>query len=464
MLVVTDSRRDHTVRTRHDRKGYRAPPQLTGVRPDNYASAMASVDLGDAFPLPQLRAMQPVVWINPHRVPWREARRHIDYTEADIEAVRDRFRRARALAAHLFPEERWIDSPGTVESPLQPLNATHRVAERVFVKLDSRLPIAGSIKARGGVYEVLHHAERLAVAHGIVEPRADLLPLASQRARSLFARHTVAVGSTGNLGVSIGTMSRALGFRTTIHMSADAQDWKKRRLRELGAEVVEYESDYSEAVRCGRLAAEGDRNTYFVDDEHSADLFLAYAASGGYLRDQLETAGVAVDEEHPLFVYLPCGVGGGPGGVCLGLKLEYGDAVRCFFVEPTHSPAMILGLATGRHNEVSVADIGLDNATIANGLAVGRPSGFVGRLLDRTIDGAITVTDESLLRWTARVHRDDALRLEPSAAAGPAGLVRLADGPLASVAGATHLVWATGGGALPDEEFERYLAQAARLD
>ncbi len=407
--------------------------------------------------------MQPVVWINPRRLPWHEARRSIEYGETDIVAVRDRLRRARRLTAHLFPDEVWLDSPGTIESILQPLAPVRGIAGRIFAKLDSRLPIAGSIKARGGVYEVLSHAERLAVAAGIVEPGADLLPLASPSARRLFAAQCIAVGSTGNLGLSIGTMSRALGFRATIHMSSDARGWKKKRLRELGAAVLEYESDYSEAVRRGRLAAETDDSTYFVDDENSPELFLAYAAAARYLRDQLETALVTVDEEHPLFVYLPCGVGGGPGGVCLGLKIEYGDAVKCFFVEPTHSPAMTLGLSTELHHEISVADIGLDNATIADGLAVGRPSGFVGRTLGRTIDGAITVTDESLLRWLARVYKDEGLRLEPSATAGIAGLARLANDSVADFDRATHVVWATGGGMLPDDEFRRYLASADRL-
>jgi len=73
---------------------------------------------------------------------------------------------------------------------------------------------------------------------------------------------------------------------------------------------------------------------------------------------------------------------------------------------------MLLGVHTGLHEGISVQEIGIDNLTAADGLAVGRPSGFVGRAMQRLIDGYATVTDEELYRLLALLEQTQGLRLE----------------------------------------------------
>lgn len=424
--------------------------------------------------LADVAAIRELFWVNPQAWPASQALPTVPLGPADVADAAARLERFRPYLAQVFPET--APQGGRIESALRAAPALQEALAqaagrsfpgRLLVKLDSHLPISGSIKARGGIYEILKLAETVALDRGLLRPGDDYAALASPAARELFAAHCVAVGSTGNLGLSIGIIGAALGFRVTVHMSADAKAWKKALLRSRGVQVVEHAADYSLAVAEGRRQAQDDPFCHFVDDENSRDLFLGYAVAGQRLKAQFEEQGLTVDMDHPLCVYLPCGVGGGPGGVTLGLKLAFGDAVRCFFAEPTSAPSMLVGLCTGLHEAISVRDLGLDGRTEADGLAVGRPSGFVGRTLEHCIDGVFTVRDQTLFRLLALVARTEGLRLEPSGLAGFPGACRVAmaqaAGPRGALPTTTHLVWATGGGMVPPETWAAYEARAAAL-
>jgi D-serine dehydratase len=416
-----------------------------------------------------LRTKEPTLWLNPAWQPAAEAfaLRPLGYEAIQLAEVK--LARFGILLAHLFPE--LASRGGIIESEVTAIPrlqaALNGQGGRWLIKGDHALPVAGSIKARGGIYEVLCHAERVAADAGLVPAHAPRTGLASPAARSLFSRHTVMVGSTGNLGLSIGAMAAALGFRAVVHMSAEAKAWKKDRLRRLGVEVVESTGDYAEAVAAGRRQALADPTAYFVDDENSELLFLGYAVAALRLRLQLAQAGVEVDGAHPLFVYLPCGVGGAPGGVTFGLRHVYGDNVHCFFAEPTASPCVFLALAASTEAPPSVHDLGIDNRTEADGLAVARASPFAVGMIRSLVSGVFTVPDTDLFEDLYRLERAEGMRIEPSAAAGfrgpgwvlgsAAGQAYLERRGLAHAMGeATHLIWTTGGAFLPAAEYEQF--------
>lgn len=423
-----------------------------------------------------LIALREVSWFNPAASTLAQALPYVGLDKHHIADAEARLQRFAPYLSRVFPATR--AAGGIIESELVALKAMHREMNRLtgqalpgklWLKKDSHLPVSGSIKARGGIYEVLTHAEKLACQAGLLSESDDYTRLDSPALREFFSGYRIAVGSTGNLGLSIGIMSAQLGFEVTVHMSADAREWKKRKLREHGVKVIEYAQDYGVAVEQGRLAAQADPRCFFIDDENSRTLFLGYATAAERLKRQFAEQNITIDEQHPLFVHLPCGVGGGPGGVAFGLKLAFGDHVHCFFAEPTHSPCMLLGVYSGLHEGIAVQDIGIDNRTAADGLAVGRPSGFVGRAMERMIAGYYTLSDEHLFALLHTLYRSEEIALEPSALAGMAG-------PWITTANmqwqarftqrqwqnATHLVWATGGGMVPDAEMADYLAHAAQ--
>lgn len=427
----------------------------------------------DPLYMRQLAQGVPMHWSNPLLLPVSQALSDVEFTRADVEDASERLARFAPCLAEVFPETR--PHEGIIESPLRKIPHMRRslvelwgmpLQGNLLLKMDSHLPVSGSIKARGGIYEVLCHAEKLALAEGMLRKEDSYARLATPQARAFFQKYSLAVGSTGNLGLSVGLMGATLGFRTAVHMSSEARQWKKDLLRSRGVEVVEYSSDYSVAVAAGRKAAEADPHCYFVDDENSRNLFLGYAVAGMRLRAQLDAQGITVSPEQPLVVYLPCGVGGGPGGVAFGLKLAFGDAAFCYFSEPTEAPAVSLGLISGLDSAISATDIGRSGKTAADGLAVSRPSALVCRAMRHLLNGAFTVADETLFLLLHRLAESEQIRLEPSALAGFPGVLHSCRGdfgPVPAGDGATHLVWATGGSLVPAEEWSRYNAEGARL-
>ncbi|RKQ35291.1 D-serine ammonia-lyase [Kocuria tytonis] len=477
----------------------RPDPPVPAIPPAAGESAPAGTALGSltASLAGRLAREEPLTWWNPGAT---DSARGLADSGVDPALVADaaaRLERFRPWISAAFPDT--AAAGGLIESPVQRAEEWREVAGirngRVLLKRDDILPVSGSVKARGGVHEVLQYAESLVVQHGLLpdarrhmcpgestaSPAAaagessahetpDCTAFSSEPFRRLMGEHRVVVGSTGNLGLSIGIVSAALGLHATVHMSTHAQQWKKDLLRSRGVEVVEHATDYTRAVAAGREAAEGDDSVHFVDDEHSLSLFAGYAVAGARVARQLREQDITVDAAHPLYVYLPCGIGGAPGGVAYGLKREFGDAVHCVFVEPTQAPCMLLGLSTGRHDGISVAEIGLSTRTVADGLAVGRPSGFVGRAVQGLIAGCVTATDEQMLAQLRRLYATEGIIVEPSAAAALEALRRVAGssgrgaprpadagaGPATGTggrggvpAGATHLAWLTGGGMLP---------------
>lgn len=410
-----------------------------------------------------LKKKKETIWINPDReaVPV-----HCEINGkkfVHVRAAQARLMRFMPYFEKVFPETE--KRKGIIESELIPIDSMREYLGlessiskgKLLLKDDAHLPISGSVKARGGIYEVIKFAETLAMKHQMIMPTDDYSVFASESFRKLFSEYTIQVGSTGNLGLSIGIMSAKLGFRTKVHMSVDAKQWKKDMLRANGVEVMEYDSDYSYAVSMGRKLSAGDPNSYFIDDENSEDLFMGYAAAALRLKVQLSKKGIFVDKEHPLFVYIPCGVGGAPGGITFGLKEVFGDSVHCFFVEPVNAPCFILGMATGEYNNICIQDIGLDGRTVADGLAVGRASGFSSSMMVPLLSGCMTVTDDELMKYKDEIKISENIYLEASACAGFHGVKMLLGRSEAKqyltenalseyLTNAAHVVWATGGG------------------
>jgi len=417
-----------------------------------------------------------VFWKNTMALSTEEATAQTKYSKADILDAEARLQRFSAFIRVAYPETE--ETHGIIESPLSEITEmktyldealNEKLDGQLWLKRDDLLPISGTIKARGAIYEVLKHAEDLALEHGLLKnTEENYAVFASDEFKSFFSQFDITVGTTGNLGISVGTMGRRLGFQVTVHMSVEAKRWKKEYLRNIGVEVIEHDTDFSRAVENGRAESEADPNSYFVDDEHSEELFLGYTAGGLRMKVQLDIAGIKVDEDHPLFVYLPCGIGGSPGGITFGLKQAFGEHVHCFFAEPTKMPSMMIGLLSEKYDELSVFDFGLGGLTVADGLAVPRTSGLVAKLMRTFFSGGYTVQDDVFKALLTKLYEKEGIFLEPAAVAGLVGPYRLMQsedgqtylndkGLTDKMHQATHIAWATGGSMVPEKDREDFL-------
>jgi len=418
--------------------------------------------------------LHPTVWINTNQKKTNDVT-DMPVSREDVYEAETLWERFAPYFKKVFPETRKTN--GMLESPLkeignmkQKLSTLHdkELPGNLYLKCDNDLSIVGSIKARGGIYEILSFAEYLAIKEGLITTEDNYEKFTKKPFKDLFGKYTIGVGSTGNLGLSVGVISANLGFNVSVYMSVDASPWKKSLLRKNGVVVNEFPGDFGKAIRIGREETNSNPFGYFVDDEDSKDLFLGYSAAVFHLQEQLSAQNITVDKNHPLFVYLPCGVGGAPGGITFGLKQFFGDNVHCFFAEPTHSPSTLVGLLTGKQEHISVQDIGVDNITEGDGMAVGRPSKFATQINNQYISGVFTEEDDTLYHLLAMLADEEDIYLEPSATIGMAGpwktkIENYARKNNLNWEQATHISWSTGGSLVPEEDMQSFYRKGASV-
>ena len=406
----------------------------------------------------KLKSDEEFLWINPN---FYKGAIYGEVSSKEINEANNLLLKFAPFLKSAFKELESTD--GIIESPLMNLNKFG--IKNLYLKEDNLLPIAGSVKARGGIFEILKYAETLAANANLIDVEKDYSQFDSDVFRKFFSEYKIQVGSTGNLGISIGLISAKLGFNAIVHMSKDAKNWKKKLLRENGVNVIEYDSNYSEAVKNGRMLSDEDEKSYFVDDEKSINLFLGYSTAALRLKEQLKEKHISVDDKHPLFVYIPCGVGGAPSGILHGLKTVFGENVYVFFVEPVRSASVLLGMSTGLNSKISVHDIGMDGKTEADGLAVGRASELCCESSKNTLSGIFTINENSIFELMQELYKKESVFVEPSAASSMIFTKFLDDDEFIkfinkeeiSPENITHIAWSTGGMLVPESEREKLL-------
>jgi D-serine dehydratase len=112
--------------------------------------------------------------------------------------------------------------------------------------------------------------------------------------------------------------------------------------------------------------------------------------------------------------------------------------------------------------------LGIDGITHADGLAVGRPSKLVGKMMDYLLGGVITIDDYKLYDYMRNLHETENKDIEPSACAAFEGFVKFETTDEGkeyikrhnlenNMKNAVHIAWATGGSLVPEEINKQFL-------
>ena len=254
----------------------------------------------------------------------------------------------------------------------------------VYLKLESSLP-TGSFKVRGALFSL------------------------SERVRGGSIGEVVAA-STGNHGAAVAYAGRQLGIRATIFLPIRPNPVKARRVRELGASLVEVGSDLTAAIDAARDYAER-TGAFFLHDASDPDVPVGASTIG---REILEA------RPETTAIYVPVGDTALIRGVAAAAKRLRPD-VRIVGVVAERAPAYYLSWKSGRVVETASAD------TIADGLAVRRPLAPNVAAIGELVDDVRLVGEDELRAAIAYLQRHERVTAEPAAAASVAAFMKETD-------------------------------------
>jgi threonine dehydratase len=268
-----------------------------------------------------------------------------------------------------------------LETPMQPSRwLSDRVGGPAYLKCEN-LQRTGSFKIRGAYLRMSRLSEE-------------------ERARGVVA------ASAGNHAQGVALAAQLLGISATIFMRLGAPLPKERETRGYGADVRFAGHTIDEAmVDANAFAAE--TGAVLI---HPFDHFDIVAGQG--------TAGLEIMEQCPTAatVVIPCGGGGFLGGVATAIK-ALAPAVRVVGVQAETAAAYPTSLAAGQ--PVALAEM----ATIADGIAVGKPGDIPFAAIQANVDAMLTTSEESLSAALLQLLERSKLVVEPAGAAGVAAVM-----------------------------------------
>lgn len=238
---------------------------------------------------------------------------------------------------------------------------------------------------------------------GSVKDRLAKTVLVDGEARGLLKPDSIILECTsGNTGIALSMLGAAMGYKVCILMSAGASGERRRLIRQLGAELILFDSAgrYQTGIDMSREMAAKDPR-YFLPRQFENQLNVTdHELETG--QEILEQAGGPIDAFVTGF-----GTGGTLAGCGKAIKKRWPNS-RIIAMEPAEQ-ALLAGECPCCHYIEGVAD------------------GFLPPLLrEAPLDGSVKVTSADAMAMTRRLHREFGLLVGTSSGANVAAALQLA--------------------------------------
>jgi threonine dehydratase len=298
-----------------------------------------------------------------HRTHYGERMTHVGPTLAEIREAQDLL---RDVAVHTPMEEsRWLS----------------KVAGGPVLIKTENLQRAGSFKIRGAYTRMARLSEE-------------------ERARGVVA------ASAGNHAQGVALAAQMLGIKAVVYMPHGAPIVKEKATRGYGAEVRFHGATVDEALVEARAWAD-ETGAVLVHPFDHPDIVVGQATCGMEILEQCPQART---------ILVPTGGGGLLAGVSAAVKQQRPD-VRVVGVQAAGAAAYPLSLEKGSPQVLA------SMATMADGIAIGRPGDVPFASIAAYADEVMTVDEESMSQALLLLLERAKLVVEPAGAAGVAAVL-----------------------------------------
>lgn len=286
----------------------------------------------------------------------------------------------RALLADIDEAAELLDGVARVTPMEGSLWLSAKVGGPVRLKCEN-LQRAGSFKIRGAYTRIARLSDQ-------------------ERARGVVA------ASAGNHAQGVALAANLLSTKSTVFMPIGAPLPKENATRSYGADVRFVGHTVDEALGAAREYADQTGAVLIHPFDHS-DVIAGQGTVGLEILDQCPDVRT---------VLVSVGGGGLAAGIAAGLAAR-GSSARVIGVQAAGAAAYPPSLAAG--HPVALEKM----ATMADGIAIGRPGGVPFELVKSYVGGVVTVTEDSMSRALLALLERAKLVVEPAGAAAVAALL-----------------------------------------